>query len=56
MMIGLDELSVDPGFWVNRVMAEYYGLVTIKLNKRMVLNKELQKKKKKERHRRQESE
>jgi len=54
MMIGLDELSVDPGFWVNRVIAEYYGLDTIKLklNKRMMLNKELQKKKKKERLRR----
>jgi hypothetical protein len=58
MMIGLDELSVDPGFWVNRVMAEYYGLGTIKLklSKRMVLNKELQKKKKKRRHRRKKSE
>ncbi len=46
MMVGLDELSVDPGFWVNRQVAEYYGLTTIKLNKRFMLIKELQRKKK----------
>lgn len=33
MMIGLDEVSPDPGFWVNTMLAQYHGLKTVKLRK-----------------------
>lgn len=33
LMLGLEEATPDPGFWVNRVIARYYGLDSFKIKK-----------------------
>jgi hypothetical protein len=43
MMTGLDEVSADPGFWVNRVVAEYYRLNSIKLKPGLEMKKKSKK-------------